>query len=868
MRRWFKMLKKYMRKILCVIVMLAFIPNGQIVMAMDAWSSPNSVQLILAPEQQSDVNLVITTGSPPIKKLDVVFAIDTTGSMGGEIDQVKAKAIEIMNNIRSKVSNSQFGLVSFKDYPMYSPGDQPYYLNQSVTDNTTAVATAINGLTASGGGDYPESYSRVLYEMAIGSPKWRDGSKKLVILLGDAPTHDTSFAGYNYGVDPGPDGISGSADDLNFTSVVQQLKDSGIIVLAIQARNDSDAAATFKGASIGYSTALGTGGQYYNLSDTSELQTEVMKQVTEEVSNINTLSLGVPEEYKSWVSNIPAFNNVGPNETRNFNFTVKVPKDTASGDYSFPVQILGDGSVLSETIVSVKVVNGVVEGAGKFSFSSSNYGVLESDGNALITVNRTSGTQGSVTVDYSTSDGTGKAGIDYKSVAGTLTFNEGEMSKTFTIPIIDDSIYKEKRTVNISLSNPTGGATLVTPDKAVLTLADDDPFNPGVLEFESFEKQVSENDGKVSIEVNRTGGSDGTVSVNYATSNGTAIAGSDYTATSGILTFNKGETSKLIQLPILPDDLKEDSETLILTLSSPTGGAMLGSKSTMVVTINDQTKLDDVLTVTPSTIALEPGKTQQLNVMKNSADGSIQDITASEKGTTYSSNAPSIATVSPEGLVTAASGITKGTATITVRNNGKYVNCVVTVQDNSPKVTSLTVTPNTLTLSPGAPLQLSVTGVMTDGSTQDVTASEKGTTYSSNAPSIATVSPEGVVTAASGVTKGTATITVRNNGKYVNYVVTVQDNSPKVTSLTVSPNTLTLLPGATKQLSVTGVMTDGSTQDVTASEKGTTYSSNAPSIATVSPEGLVTAASGVTKGTATITIRNNGKYTTCVIYVR
>ena len=68
-------------------------------------------------------------------------------------------------------------------------------------------------------------------------PKWREDSKKVVILIGDAPTHDLSFAGYNSGADPGPDGIVGTSDDLVFSDVVQEVRNQDIIVLALQARN-------------------------------------------------------------------------------------------------------------------------------------------------------------------------------------------------------------------------------------------------------------------------------------------------------------------------------------------------------------------------------------------------------------------------------------------------------------------------------------------------------------------------------------------------------------------------------------------------------------------------------------------------------
>src|SRR5258708_12945591 len=105
--------------------------------------------------------------------------------------------------------------------------------------------------------------------------------------------------------------------------------------------------------------------------------------------------------------------------------------------------------------------------------------------------------------------------------------------------------------------------------------------------FSAEHKRVNERQGTVTVPVTRTGGSTGSVSVNYATSNGTATAGSDYTATSGTLTFADGEMSKTFTVPITNDTLVEGNETINLTLSSPTAGTTLGTHTTPTLTIQD-----------------------------------------------------------------------------------------------------------------------------------------------------------------------------------------------------------------------------------------------------------------------------------------
>ncbi|MFM8470686.1 MAG: Calx-beta domain-containing protein, partial [Limisphaerales bacterium] len=113
-------------------------------------------------------------------------------------------------------------------------------------------------------------------------------------------------------------------------------------------------------------------------------------------------------------------------------------------------------------------------------------------------------------------------------------------------------------------------------------------LSAGTLQFTSATASVAENAGTVTLSVTRAGGSDGAVAVGYTTANGTATAGSDYTATSGTLSWASGDTaSKTITVLILNDTAVESSETFNVTLSTPTGGATLGTPASVTVTITD-----------------------------------------------------------------------------------------------------------------------------------------------------------------------------------------------------------------------------------------------------------------------------------------
>jgi len=106
-------------------------------------------------------------------------------------------------------------------------------------------------------------------------------------------------------------------------------------------------------------------------------------------------------------------------------------------------------------------------------FDSATYTASEGS-NAIITVQRGGFTTGTSTIHYSTSDATAEAGKDYVATSGTLTFNPGDSTKSFTIPIIYDKTPEVGETINLTLSNPTG-STSRGRQTAVLTINDPAP---------------------------------------------------------------------------------------------------------------------------------------------------------------------------------------------------------------------------------------------------------------------------------------------------------------------------------------------------------------------------------------------------------
>ncbi len=251
----------------------------------------------------------------------------------------------------------------------------------------------------------------------------------------------------------------------------------------------------------------------------------------------------------------------------------------------------------------------------KVAFSAVSYSKNESTASATITVVRTGDTSGTVGVDWSALSNTATAGTDFTAPGGTLTFVGGVTSRTFTVAITNDTAAEGNESAHLVLSNPTGGATLDLNRRAApLTIVDNDVSSSG-FKFQSDAAPAPET-GSKAIVVARTSSS-AAQSVTVSTSNGTAVAGADYTAVTTTLSFAVGETSKTVNIPILTDTQVEGNETVNLTLSNPTNGGTLGAgrRALLIITDNDTYGTLNFKTVT-FTVA-ESGPTATITVTRS-----------------------------------------------------------------------------------------------------------------------------------------------------------------------------------------------------------------------------------------------------------
>jgi len=243
-------------------------------------------------------------------------------------------------------------------------------------------------------------------------------------------------------------------------------------------------------------------------------------------------------------------------------------------------------------------------------FSNTNYSINENGGEASITVTRTG--ESAISVDYATSDDTATAGKDYIATSGTLNWANGDAAdKTFTIDITDDSELENDETVIVSLNNATSGTELGWPNTAMVTITDNDSLTvetpepePSTLQFSNTNYSVNENGGEASITVTRTGES--AISVDYATSDDTATAGSDYIATSGTLNWANGDAAeKTFTIDITDDSELENDETVIVSLNNATSGTELRWPNTAMVTIIDNDSISSICVPPPEPSTLQ-----------------------------------------------------------------------------------------------------------------------------------------------------------------------------------------------------------------------------------------------------------------------
>ena len=276
-----------------------------------------------------------------------------------------------------------------------------------------------------------------------------------------------------------------------------------------------------------------------------------------------------------------------------------------------------------------------------------------------------------------------------------------------------------------------------------------------------------------------------------------------------------------------------------------------GRSITATITVSASSPTLTSITLNPISSALNIGQTVDIAATGHLSNGTTDSPYDSR--VTWTSSAPAVATVNSHGVVTAQAA---GTATITASASGISGTAAITV-NAGPTLISISLDITSATLNVGQTVDITSTANWSNGTS--TVPWDSHLTWTSSAPSVATVNAGGVVT---GVAAGTTTITASQGGVFRTAVITVSATAPTLTSITLNPPSAAGTGGQTMDITATGHFSDGST--VTPYDAQVTWTSSAPSVATVNAAGLVTA---IWRGTAIITASKGGLSATCTVTV-
>ena len=417
----------------------------------------------------------------------------------------------------------------------------------------------ING-TAVAGTDYTYTYGTLnwadgdtaakTFTVPVSNAKPFSGSKAFTVGLWKPESGATLGSPNSAGVTINGDATPATGDVHLSTSSATVAQSAGSATMSVARSGGSSGA-----VSVSYATVNGTavaGSQY---------------------SPVNgTLSWANGETTPKPVS-VPIMNSAPFTGNKTFSLALSKPSAgaTIASPASATVTIAGDASAP----------------VGTLQLTASSYTVSQAAGTLTVTVDRVGGSNGAVSAAYSAVDGTAVAGTDYTAPTGALDWASGDTSpKTFSVAVSNKTPFSGTRSFTLKLSNASGGATLSSPSSAIVNITGDAAAAVGALQLASATSSVAQSAGTLTITVNRTGGSSGAASVQYATANGSAVAGTDYTAATGTLSWASGDaTSKTFTVAISNATPFNGTKTFTVTLASANGSAM-GSPTSDIVTIN------------------------------------------------------------------------------------------------------------------------------------------------------------------------------------------------------------------------------------------------------------------------------------------
>ncbi len=391
---------------------------------------PSAVTRTLPPGGSATIAKVVHTPAVPPNP-DIVFLADTTGSMGGAIANVKSNAADILTAVSGAQPSAQFAAANYKDVN----DTPPFAVNQGLTADQALVQAGVDAWSAGGGGDIAEDGLNALYQLATGAVTFRPGGTRIVVIFGDAVSHEPSLGHTR-------------------AQVIAALQAAGVRVVAVNV----GAGGLNQNGQIQAVTDA-TGGVFLDNVPANQVADAILAGI-QAIEVTVTPSVDCDDPLS--VSLSPASRTVTSGDDAAFSETVDVDGEAAGGTFQCEVDFLIDGA--GRGYVQTLTVH--VPGLSVYDVQ-----VNEGAGTVDFTVTLSSPAPFPVSVSYATTTGTAGA-ADYTAKSGLLTFSPNETLKTVTVPIADDAVDELNETFKLGLSSPSGAA--LTDPSGEATIVDND----------------------------------------------------------------------------------------------------------------------------------------------------------------------------------------------------------------------------------------------------------------------------------------------------------------------------------------------------------------------------------------------------------
>ena len=334
----------------------------------------------------------------------------------------------------------------------------------------------------------------------------------------------------------------------------------------------------------------------------------------------------------SWVPSVGwEFNRDNWDTWREVRVTALQDEDGLDGSVTFTHDVWDENAdcpVKGESPVTVRVIDDDDDRGSLPTLSIADAAVAEG-GTAEFVVTLTPASTETVTVNFETADGTAKAGSDYTQTSATLTFTAGQPTKTISVSTVDDDAQESDERFTVTLRNPDG-ATLDDHTGEGTIRDNDDDGGDRTPELSIGDAAVQEG-GTAQFEVTLRPASEQTVTVNFETADGTAKAGSDYTETSGTLTFTAGQPTKTISVSTVDDDAQESDERFTVTLRNPDGATLDDHTGEGTIRDNDDDGGGSLPTLSVGDAAVVEGDTATFRVTLSAASENVVTVSYKTK---------------------------------------------------------------------------------------------------------------------------------------------------------------------------------------------------------------------------------------------